>query len=96
MSEKCERRTLTGSENKLTRIPQTNEISRAVGMMWKTMDCKRKLIPFVPRSIALVKPPVCLDRWKFRSSFSKWSKTVAATRRMAFCATLAKTALRIS
>jgi hypothetical protein len=46
--------------------------------------------------MALVKPPVCLDRWKFRSSFSKWSKTVAATRRMAFCATLAKTALRIS
>jgi hypothetical protein len=62
MSGKYERRTLTRSEKKLTRIPQTNEISRAVGMMWKTIDCKRKLIPFVPRSIALVKPPVCLDR----------------------------------
>ena len=96
MSGECERRTPMEPENKLTRIPQTNEISRAVGIIWKTMDCKRKLIPFVPRSIALVRPPVCLDRWKFRSSFSRWSKTVAATRRMAFCATLAKTALRIS
>lgn len=96
MSAKCERRTLMETEKKLTRIPQTNEISRAVGIMWKTIDCKRKLIPFVPRSIALVRPPVCLDRWKLRSSFSRWSKTVAATRRMAFCATLAKTALRTS
>ncbi len=53
-------------------------------------------MPFVPRSIALVRPPVCLERWKLRSSLSRWSKTLHATRRIAFCATLAKTAFRIS
>lgn len=51
----------------LTRMPQTKEISSAVGNMWKTIDDNKKLIPFVPRSIALVKPPVCLVKWKFKS-----------------------------
>jgi hypothetical protein len=77
-------------------MPHTSEISNAVGKIWKTMAVNRKLIPLVPRSIALVKPPVCLERWKLRSSLSKCSYTLQATLRIAFCATLAKTALRSS
>lgn len=61
-------------------------------MMWKTIEVSKKLIPLVPRSIALVSPPVCRERWKLRSSFNKCSKTLRATRRIAFWATLAKTA----
>ena len=49
-------------------------------------------MPLVPRSRALVSPPVCLERWKFRSSLSRCSKTLQATRRIAFWATFAKTA----
>ena len=44
------------------RMPQTMEISSAVGNTWKTMLVRRKLIPFVPRSMARVRPPVCLER----------------------------------
>ena len=55
------------------RMPHTREISSAVGKMWKTIAVNRKLIPFVPRSMALVKPPVCLERWKLRSSLSRCS-----------------------
>lgn len=60
------------------------------------MDVRRKLIPLVPRSMALVNPPVWRVRWKFRSSRSKCSKTFPATFRIAFCATLANTAFRNS
>jgi hypothetical protein len=77
-------------------MPHTREISRAVGKIWKTMEVNRKLIPFVPRSMALVRPPVCLDRWKLRSSLSRWSYTLHATARIAFCETVAKMALRSS
>lgn len=77
-------------------MPHTMVISSAVGRIWNTIEVSRKLIPFVPRSIALVKPPVCLERWKLRSSRSKCSKTLHATRRMAFWATLAKMAFRSS
>ena len=80
----------------LTRMPHTKDISNAVGNIWNTIDESRKLIPFVPRSMALVKPPVCLVKWKFRSSLSKCSYTLQATLRIAFCATLANTALRSS
>ena len=58
---------------RLTNIPQTREISKAVGRIWKTIEVSRKLMPFVPRSMALVKPPVWRDRWKLRSSFSRCS-----------------------
>lgn len=67
-----------------TRIPQTIEISSAVGKIWKTIEVKRKLMPLVPRSIALVSPPVCRERWKFKSSLRRCSKTLHATRRIAF------------
>lgn len=77
-------------------MPQTIEISSAVGIMWNTMDVRTKLIPFVPLSMARVRPPVCLDRWKFRSNRRRCSKILQATRRIAFCATFAKTALRSS
>ena len=79
-----------------TSIPHTIEISSAVGKIWKTIDVNRKLMPLVPRSSALVRPPVCLDKWKLRSSLSKCSNTLQATLRIAFCATLANTAFRIS
>ena len=77
-------------------MPQTIMISRAVGRMWKTIEVSTKLMPFVPRSIALVKPPVCFERWKFRSSRRRCSNTLQATLRMAFWATFAKTAFRNS
>lgn len=60
------------------------------------MEVSRKLIPLVPRSIALVSPPVWRVRWKLRSSRNKCSKTFPATLRMAFWATLANTAFRSS
>lgn len=41
---------------------QTRPISSAVGITWNTMLVSKKLIPLVPLSIALVKPPVCLER----------------------------------
>lgn len=67
-------------------MPQTIEISSAVGTTWKTTDERRNEMPLqvvarqlavaseggkdrerrthlVPRSIALVRPPVCLRRW---------------------------------
>ena len=72
------------------------DISRIVGKIWKSIEVSRKLIPFVPRSNALVRPPVCRDRWKFRSKLNKWLKTLRATFLIAFCATLAKTAFRSS
>lgn len=53
-------------------------------------------MPFVPRSIARVKPPVCLLRWKLRSSRNRCSNTFRATLRIAFWATLANTAFRSS
>lgn len=77
-------------------MPHTRKISSAVGSTWKTMDVSKKLMPFVPLSIALVRPPVCRERWKFRSSRKRCSKTLQATRRIAFCATLANTAFRAS
>jgi hypothetical protein len=46
--------------------------------------------------MALVKPPVCRVTWKDISRLRRWAKTFLATRRMAFCATLAKTAFRSS
>ena len=65
----------------LTRIPQTIDISNAVGTMRKIMACRRNVMPLnnstveslrnekreaktnlVPRSIALVNPPVCRDK----------------------------------
>lgn len=64
------------------RIPQTMEISRAVGMMWKTIDVRRKEIPFVPRSMALVRPPVWRERCHPRSRRKRCVKTDRATRRM--------------
>lgn len=79
-----------------TNIPHTIVISRKMGIIWKTIDVSRKLIPFVPRSIARLSPPVCRVRWKLRSSRSRWSNTLQATRRIAFCATFAKMAFRIS
>ena len=51
---------------------------------------------FVPRSIALVKPPVCLVRWNPMSRFNRCAKTLRATLRIAPWATLANTALRSS
>ena len=80
----------------LTSMPQTNEISNAVGNMWNTIEDSKKLIPFVPRSMALVSPPVCLVKWKFKSSLNRCSYTLHATLRIAFWATLATTALRSS
>jgi len=50
-------------------MAETMETSRIVGTTLKTMDESRKLIPRVPRSMARDIPPVCLDRWKFRSRF---------------------------
>lgn len=74
----------------------TRPISNAVGNIWKTIEDSRKLMPFVPLSSALFKPPVWRERWKLRSSFNKCSNTFRATLRIAFCATLANTALRSS
>ncbi|RMZ69399.1 hypothetical protein GMOD_00006198 [Pyrenophora seminiperda CCB06] len=74
----------------------TREISSAVGKMWKTIAVSKKLMPFVPRSMARVKPPVWRERWKLRSRRSRCSYTLQATLRIAFWATLAKTALRSS
>lgn len=51
---------------------------------------------FVPLSMARVRPPVFLVKWKLMSRLSRCVKTFFATRRMAPCATLAKTALRSS
>ena len=79
------------SLTKLTRIPQTIVISNAVGMTWKTIEERMKDIPLtmssilhtithlVPRSIALVSPPVCLSRWNFISMLSKCSNVSLAT-----------------
>src|SRR5580692_10912424 len=50
----------------------------------------------VPRSMALVSPPVCLDRWNLRSRFKRCSKVSLATLRTACCPMLAKTAFRSS
>eukprot|EP00834_Sanchytrium_tribonematis_P006702 NODE_518_length_6556_cov_0.505653.p6 type:complete len:100 gc:universal NODE_518_length_6556_cov_0.505653:1664-1963(+) len=41
---------------------QTSDNSNAVGTIWNTMAFKTKLIPFVPLSIDLCSPPVCLFR----------------------------------
>lgn len=79
-----------------TKIPQTKDISNAVGNIWNTIEVRRKLIPFVPLSMARVRPPVCRVKWKFKSSRSRWSNTFWATLLMVFCATLAKTAFRSS
>lgn len=51
---------------------------------------------FVPRSIARFKPPVWRVKWNPRSSLWRWVNTLRATRRIAFWATAANTALRSS
>ena len=51
---------------------------------------------FVPRSIALVKPPVCLERWNFKPRFKRCSNVSLATLRIALWPTLAKTAFNSS
>lgn len=50
----------------------------------------------VPLSIALVRPPVCRERWNLRSIESRCSNVSRATLRIAFWATEAKSALRSS
>ena len=50
----------------------------------------------VPRSIAHVKPPICLERWNHRSRFNKCSNVSLATFRMAAWPTFANIALRSS
>ena len=113
---------LADQVERLTRMPQTIEISSAVGTTWNTTDDSRNEIPLararkssvshathhtrsrqlvpvthlVPRSIALVKPPVWRVRWKPMSRLSKCVNTFRATRRIACCATDANTALRSS
>jgi hypothetical protein len=95
-----------------TSIPQTNETSSAVGAILNNTDCRTNVIPLrkgqwcgtskrgtthlVPRSMALVSPPVCLDRWNLRSRLRRCSKVSLATLRTACCPILAKTAFRSS
>jgi hypothetical protein len=62
-----------------------------VGRMLKTMEVSTKLMPRVPRSMARAKPPVWRERWKRRSSESRWRKVLQATWRMDDCATLENT-----
>lgn len=68
-------------------LPQRHSI-RSKGETGKTY--------FVPLSIALVRPPVCRDRWNLRSIESRCSNVSRATLRIAFWATEAKSALRSS
>jgi hypothetical protein len=112
MSEAALSKSVVSDNMRPTRMPQTREISRAVGTMRNTMACKRNVIPLiprqhsaiqahhkthlVPRSMALVNPPVWRDRWNFKSRFSRCSNVSRATRRTARCPTFANTALRSS
>lgn len=50
----------------------------------------------VPRSIARVSPPVCLERWNRESRDRRWPNVSRAILRMASWATLANTAFRSS
>ncbi|KAH3677809.1 hypothetical protein OGATHE_000463 [Ogataea polymorpha] len=60
--------------------------------MWNTIAVSTYEIPLVPLSMARVRPPVCLARWKLRSRLSRWTNVLCATFMMAFWATLAKIA----
>lgn len=75
----------------LARIPQTSEISNAVGTIRNKIACIRKEIPFVPLSIARVRPPVWRVKWNFRSRWRRCSKVSRATFRIARWPMLAKT-----
>ena len=70
--------------------PSTSRIQILIGD--KSLDTTH----FVPRSIALVKPPVCRDRWNLRSKLRRCSNVSRATLLTAFCPTLAKTAFSSS
>ena len=85
-----------GGRGSRTRMADTMETSSIVGATLKTMDESKKLMPRVPRSIARDMPPVCLDRWKFRSRFMMWPKVRREMLRMERCATFANTADRSS
>lgn len=80
----------------LTSMPETREISKTVGAIRNKMACKMNEIPFVPRSIARVRPPVWRLRWNLRSRLRRCSKVSRATLRTARWPIFAKTAFKSS
>lgn len=62
---------------------------------WSKVREKKKFY-FVPRSMARVKPPVCLSKWNFISKLRRCSNVSLATLRIARWPMLAKMALRSS
>ena len=54
---------------------------------WLTIEFRMKLMPRVPLSTMRLRAPVCLDRWKRRSSACRCANTWLATSRMVPCTT---------
>lgn len=76
----------------LTKMLLTSIISKSVGPRLKTRALSTKLIPRVPRSMALDSAPVCLLRWKPRSRLWRWRNTFLAILLMELWATFPNTA----